>query len=91
VRSHTAYHVAATQFAFLASPKADDGAYLDMLENRLKQAGEMSNVRFSMTTTSASRLSLPGKAQGPTSCARRTALATTPDCESAGRCLLPVE
>jgi EAL domain-containing protein (putative c-di-GMP-specific phosphodiesterase class I)/GGDEF domain-containing protein len=46
----TAYHVAATQFAFLAPSDVEEGAYLTMLERHLERAGEMSNVRFAMTT-----------------------------------------
>ncbi|RZM32059.1 MAG: GAF domain-containing protein, partial [Sphingomonas sp.] len=45
------YHVAATQFAFLALPDVDEGAYVHQLSAALEQIRAASNVRFVMTAT----------------------------------------
>jgi EAL domain-containing protein (putative c-di-GMP-specific phosphodiesterase class I)/GGDEF domain-containing protein len=46
----TAYHVAATQFAFLSPPDLDVDAYLPLLDSLLSQAQAGSSVRFAITT-----------------------------------------
>lgn len=45
------YHVAATQFAFLALPDIDEDAYATRLASTLKTCCAQSPVRFVMTTT----------------------------------------
>ena len=47
----TVYHVAATQFAFLALPDADEHAYVALLASMLEQMRATSNVRFVMSAT----------------------------------------
>ena len=47
----TAYHVAATQFAFLSPPEPERNAYLALLGSMLSSAQSASRVRFAMTTT----------------------------------------
>ncbi len=47
----TGYHVAATQFAFLAPPDIDEDAYPTRLASTLKTCCAQSPVRFVMTTT----------------------------------------
>lgn len=46
----TAYHVAATQFAFLSPPEPERDAYLALLGSMLSNAQSASRVRFAMTT-----------------------------------------
>jgi EAL domain-containing protein (putative c-di-GMP-specific phosphodiesterase class I) len=46
----TAYHVAATQFAFLAPPAIDEDAYLVQLATTLEQLRSASEARFVMST-----------------------------------------
>ena len=46
----TAYHVAATQFAFLSAPEPERDAYLALLRSMLSNAQAASRVRFAMTT-----------------------------------------
>ena len=46
----SAYHIAATQFAFLSPPEPDREAYLALLRSILTQAQSVSRVRFIMTT-----------------------------------------
>lgn len=46
----TAYHVAATQFAFLSPPEPERDAYLALLRSMLATAQNASVVRFAMTT-----------------------------------------
>jgi GGDEF domain-containing protein len=45
----TAYHVAATQFAFLSPPEPERDAYLALLGSMLATAQNASVVRFAMT------------------------------------------
>jgi EAL domain-containing protein (putative c-di-GMP-specific phosphodiesterase class I)/GAF domain-containing protein len=45
------YHVAATQFAFLALPDVDEDAYVVQLGSMLEKFRARSNVRFVMTAT----------------------------------------
>ncbi|MDB5688612.1 MAG: diguanylate phosphodiesterase [Sphingomonas bacterium] len=47
----TLYHVAATQFAFLALRDVDQQTYVAMLASILEQVREASNVRFVMSAT----------------------------------------
>ncbi len=46
----TAYHIAATQFAFLSPPEPEPNAYLGLLGSMLSNAQSNSRVRFAMTT-----------------------------------------
>lgn len=46
----TAYHVAATQFAFMSPPEPEKGAYLALLGSMLSNGQSASRVRFAMTT-----------------------------------------
>lgn len=45
----TAYHVAATQFAFLSPPEPEQEAYLSLLESILSDSRNASRVRYAMT------------------------------------------
>nr|WP_277924493.1 GGDEF and EAL domain-containing protein [Sphingomonas sp. CROZ-RG-20F-R02-07] len=45
-----AYHVAATQFAFLSPPEPDRDAYLELIGSMLSNAQSGSRVRYAMTT-----------------------------------------
>lgn len=47
--SRTAYHVAATQFAFLAAPEVDEDSYPERLASTLKGLRATSNARFVMS------------------------------------------
>lgn len=47
--SRKAYHVAATQFAFLAPPGVEETTYLETLSDALQRLQDSSNVRFMMT------------------------------------------
>ena len=47
----TAYHVAATQFAFLSDADPDRASYLARLDATLPAAHRVSDVRFSVSTT----------------------------------------
>lgn len=46
----TAYHIAATQFAFLSPPEPERDGYLGWLGSMLSHAQSASSVRFAMTT-----------------------------------------
>jgi EAL domain-containing protein (putative c-di-GMP-specific phosphodiesterase class I) len=50
-RERTAYHVAATQFAFLAKEGVDEGEYVELLERLLAQFSGLSDARLTMTTS----------------------------------------
>jgi EAL domain-containing protein (putative c-di-GMP-specific phosphodiesterase class I)/GGDEF domain-containing protein len=47
--SRTVYHVATTQFAFLAPPGVEEDAYVGELESLLEQLGAASQARFVMS------------------------------------------
>ncbi len=49
-KGRTAYHIAATQFAFLSPPEPEREAYLTLLSSMLSNAQSVSRVRFAMTT-----------------------------------------
>jgi EAL domain-containing protein (putative c-di-GMP-specific phosphodiesterase class I)/GGDEF domain-containing protein len=50
-RDRTAYHVAATQFAFLAKEGVDERSYVELLARLLNHFSDQSNARFVMTTS----------------------------------------
>lgn len=47
----TAYHVGATQLAFLAPPDVQEDSYLEVLASTLRKLRAASNVRFAVTST----------------------------------------